>query len=72
MKIQKADPPTLLDKKLWSAKFHDFLEKCLQKNPDDRLTAAQLLEVSKLTCINNLNYWEFFIAYILKAKIIYN
>ncbi|XP_067934485.1 serine/threonine-protein kinase 10-like isoform X1 [Watersipora subatra] len=44
MKIQKADPPKLLDQHVWSKKFHNFLEKCLQKEPDKRLTAAQLLE----------------------------
>ena len=45
MKIQKADPPTLQDKKHWSKLFHDFLTKCLQKSPESRLPADQLLQV---------------------------
>lgn len=45
MKIQKAEPPTLLDKKQWSKLFHEFLTKCLQKNPENRLRADQLLQV---------------------------
>ena len=45
MKIQKADPPTLQDKKHWSKLFHDFLTKCLQKSPESRLPADQLIQV---------------------------
>jgi len=37
-------PPVLKEKEKWSAPFHDFLDKCLQTDPDDRWTAAQLLE----------------------------
>lgn len=42
--IPVRDPPTLKEKGKWSNDFHDFLAKCLQKNPSDRPTAKELLE----------------------------
>ncbi|KAI9146495.1 kinase-like domain-containing protein [Paraphysoderma sedebokerense] len=40
--IPKLPPPTLRDKK-WSPEFRDFLQLCLDKDPDARPTADQLL-----------------------------
>uniref|UniRef100_A0A8B9KKE5 non-specific serine/threonine protein kinase n=1 Tax=Astyanax mexicanus TaxID=7994 RepID=A0A8B9KKE5_ASTMX len=44
LKIAKSDPPTLDQPSKWSADFKDFLRKALDKNPETRPTAAQLLE----------------------------
>ncbi|XP_069754893.1 serine/threonine-protein kinase 10 isoform X2 [Narcine bancroftii] len=44
LKIAKGDPPTLENPSKWSADFKDFLKKALDKNPDTRLSAAQLLQ----------------------------
>lgn len=38
-------PPTFTNPDLWSASFRDFVSKCLVKNPEDRATATQLLQV---------------------------
>ncbi|KAJ3039783.1 hypothetical protein HDV00_011910 [Rhizophlyctis rosea] len=42
--IPKADPPTLKKKDIWSNKFHDFLRVCLEKDPDKRPSAEELLK----------------------------
>ncbi|XP_062341445.1 serine/threonine-protein kinase 10 [Osmerus eperlanus] len=44
LKIAKSDPPTLEQPAKWSREFKDFLKKSLDKNPESRPTAAQLLE----------------------------
>ena len=44
MRIRKADPPQLKDKAKWSKMFHEFLALCLDKNPDNRPSARQLLQ----------------------------
>ncbi|XP_062909582.1 serine/threonine-protein kinase 10 isoform X1 [Mobula hypostoma] len=44
LKIAKGDPPTLENPSKWSTEFNDFLKKALDKNPDTRLSAAQLLQ----------------------------
>ncbi|XP_032995833.1 serine/threonine-protein kinase 10 [Lacerta agilis] len=52
LKIAKSDPPTLNYPSKWSPEFNDFLKTALDKNPETRPTAAQLLEhpfVSKVT-----------------------
>ncbi|XP_051834862.1 serine/threonine-protein kinase 10 [Antechinus flavipes] len=52
LKIAKSDPPTLLTPSKWSLEFRDFLKTALDKNPETRPSAAQLLEhpfVSKIT-----------------------
>ncbi|KAJ7399435.1 Serine/threonine-protein kinase 10 [Pitangus sulphuratus] len=52
LKIAKSDPPTLSCPSKWSLEFRDFLKKALDKNPETRPSAAQLLEhpfVSKVT-----------------------
>lgn len=36
--------PTLKDPTAWSVEMVDFLSKCLQKNPEDRATAEELLD----------------------------
>lgn len=50
MKIRKAEAPRLRDSSTtgagrWSKNFHDFVNKCLNKNPDERPSAQQLLQV---------------------------
>uniref|UniRef100_A0AAR2ITI1 non-specific serine/threonine protein kinase n=1 Tax=Pygocentrus nattereri TaxID=42514 RepID=A0AAR2ITI1_PYGNA len=44
LKIAKSDPPMLEQPSKWSLDFKDFLRKCLDKNPEARPTATQLLE----------------------------
>uniref|UniRef100_A0A672H1G7 non-specific serine/threonine protein kinase n=1 Tax=Salarias fasciatus TaxID=181472 RepID=A0A672H1G7_SALFA len=43
LKIAKSEPPTLEQQHKWSLEFKDFLKKVLDKNPESRPTAAQLL-----------------------------
>ncbi|KFV54640.1 Serine/threonine-protein kinase 10, partial [Tyto alba] len=50
--LAKSAPPTLSCPSKWSLEFRDFLKTALDKNPETRPTAAQLLEhpfVSKVT-----------------------
>uniref|UniRef100_A0A8C0KAJ1 non-specific serine/threonine protein kinase n=1 Tax=Canis lupus dingo TaxID=286419 RepID=A0A8C0KAJ1_CANLU len=52
LKIAKSEPPTLLTPSKWSMEFRDFLKTALDKNPETRPSAAQLLEhpfVSSIT-----------------------
>ncbi|XP_009470509.1 PREDICTED: serine/threonine-protein kinase 10 [Nipponia nippon] len=52
MRIAKSPPPTLSCPSKWSLEFRDFLKTALDKNPETRPSAAQLLEhpfVSKVT-----------------------
>ncbi|KAM4748793.1 serine/threonine-protein kinase 10 [Rhinophrynus dorsalis] len=52
LKIAKSEPPTLSSPSKWSLEFRDFLKKALDKNPETRPSALQLLEhpfVSKVT-----------------------
>uniref|UniRef100_A0A3Q0RQG0 non-specific serine/threonine protein kinase n=1 Tax=Amphilophus citrinellus TaxID=61819 RepID=A0A3Q0RQG0_AMPCI len=44
LKIAKSEPPGLERPQKWSQAFNDFLRKALDKNPEARPTAAQLLE----------------------------
>ncbi|KAM9332531.1 serine/threonine-protein kinase 10 [Pholidichthys leucotaenia] len=44
LKIAKSEPPTLEQPHQWSREFNDFLRRALDKNPENRPTAAQLLE----------------------------
>lgn len=39
-------PPTFRNPDLWSADFQDFVSQCLVKNPENRATATQLLQVT--------------------------
>ena len=43
--IPTDDPPTLVSPEQWSPEFVDFLSCCLAKDPDDRLSAEELLQV---------------------------
>ncbi|EDV22887.1 uncharacterized protein TRIADDRAFT_28410 [Trichoplax adhaerens] len=45
-KIVRAEPPILASNTKWSDSFHDFLRKCLVKDPSGRSTVEQLLKVS--------------------------
>lgn len=40
-------PPTFRKPELWSDEFTDFVKKCLVKNPEQRATATQLLQVGR-------------------------
>lgn len=42
-------PPTFRKPELWSDEFTDFVKKCLVKNPEQRATATQLLQVSQVS-----------------------
>ncbi|XP_038158132.1 serine/threonine-protein kinase 10 [Cyprinodon tularosa] len=44
LKVAKSEPPTLDYPYKWSKDFNDFLKKALDKNPETRPSAAQLLE----------------------------
>ncbi len=45
MQFIKMKPPTgLTDSHKWSKEFNDFISCCLKVNPDDRLTAKELLQ----------------------------
>jgi STE20-like kinase len=52
MKIRKSDPPKLHDPHRWSKSLNDFIAKCLDKNPEARMTARELLKVCfmKIIC----------------------
>lgn len=43
-KITKADPPALANKRKWSKDFHDFVNICLNKDPNARPTMTDLLD----------------------------
>ena len=43
--IPKEPPPTLSESKKWSPEFQDFVSKCLVKDPNQRATASELLQV---------------------------
>jgi serine/threonine protein kinase len=47
--IPARDPPTLEKKQKWSPNFHDFLSKCLEKNPKKRPSAVVLMNVCYFT-----------------------
>ena len=42
LNIVRMDPPAIASK--WSPLFADFVKQCLTKNPDERPSAAQLLQ----------------------------
>ncbi|XP_054586706.1 serine/threonine-protein kinase 10 isoform X2 [Nothobranchius furzeri] len=44
LKIAKSEPPTLDYPQKWSKDFNDFLKKALDRNPETRPSATQLLE----------------------------
>jgi len=51
--IPNLDPPKITQG-TWSPEFHDFVSKCLQKNPDNRPTAEQLLNHPFVKKANNV------------------
>ncbi|KAJ0003933.1 hypothetical protein NQD34_010147 [Periophthalmus magnuspinnatus] len=53
LKIAKSEPPTLDSPHKWSPEFNDFLRKCLDKNPETRPSAAQLLEHPFVSSVNS-------------------
>lgn len=48
--IPSHPPPQLSEPNKWSKKFHDFISRCLQKNPNHRATASELLQDPFLNC----------------------
>ncbi|XP_069573926.1 serine/threonine-protein kinase 10 [Brachyistius frenatus] len=44
LKIAKSEPPALEQPHKWSQEFKDFLKKALDKHPEQRPTAVQLME----------------------------
>ncbi|XP_074065324.1 STE20-like serine/threonine-protein kinase isoform X2 [Macrotis lagotis] len=44
LKIQKSPPPTLRYPQQWSEEFKDFLRKSLERDPESRWSACQLLQ----------------------------
>lgn len=44
IKIQKSDPPTLNAPSKWSKSFNEFIKLCVNKDPDQRPTAGELLQ----------------------------
>ncbi|KAK2827751.1 hypothetical protein Q7C36_018677 [Tachysurus vachellii] len=52
LKIAKSDPPTLDQPSKWSDNFKDFLKRALDKNPESRPQASQLLEHPFVSSVN--------------------
>lgn len=46
IKILKSEPPNLRSSNRWSQEFKDFVQKCLEKDPNKRPTAKELLNVN--------------------------
>lgn len=44
LRIQKSEPPHLDRPSKWSKEFNDFIRLCLTKDPNQRPTAAELLQ----------------------------
>lgn len=57
--IHQNDPPTLKHPRKWSAEFHQFLERCLAKDPPLRAGAQELLEHPFITSANEHALLEF-------------
>ena len=56
--IPTKPPPTFKDADRWSKEFLDFVSKCLVKNPEERATATQLLQVSVLMLFVRKQGWH--------------
>ncbi|XP_027014700.2 serine/threonine-protein kinase 10 [Tachysurus fulvidraco] len=52
LKIAKSEPPTLDQPSKWSDNFKDFLKRALDKNPESRPQASQLLEHPFVSSVN--------------------
>jgi serine/threonine protein kinase len=51
--IPTKPPPSFRNPDKWSPEFIDFVSKCLVKNPEQRITAQELLEVRKSRWFTN-------------------
>ncbi|XP_020777216.1 STE20-like serine/threonine-protein kinase isoform X2 [Boleophthalmus pectinirostris] len=53
LKIAKSEPPTLMNPSRWSPEFSDFLKRALDKNVDNRWSAAQLFQHPFVTSVTD-------------------
>jgi len=56
IKVQKGTPPMLRSPNRWSVMMGDFLTRCLRKEPSERCTANQLLTVSSLVILLDIDW----------------
>jgi serine/threonine protein kinase len=60
IQIPQAPAPKLKDRDKWSENFHDFIAKCLTKDPSQRPTAEELLKVRIKTTFETKNLFSTF------------
>ena len=53
--IPTKPPPFFKSPEKWSADMQEFVKKCLVKNPEERMSATQLLQVKLGFCLLSLN-----------------
>ncbi len=68
IKIQKSDPPTLDRPAAWSKLFNRFLKRCLVKDPNQRATARELLQVVVVIQKCSQNYFLGILIQVLNSK----
>jgi len=68
--IPTRPPPRLSEPEKWSAEFNDFIAKCLVKDPNQRVSSTELLQVVTVYgCLNLLfNIRLLQHPFLLKAK----
>ena len=49
--IPTKPPPFFKNPEKWSADMQEFVKKCLVKNPEERMSATQLLQVKLGFCL---------------------
>ena len=49
--IPTKPPPFFKNPEKWSADMQEFVKKCLVKNPEERMSATQLLQVKLGLCL---------------------
>ena len=58
--IPTKPPPSFRNLDKWSPEFIDFVSKCLIKNPDQRVLAKELLQVSFFLGFFFFLFWFFY------------
>ena len=48
--IPNSEPPRLREPQKWSPEFNDFIARCLVKDPNERASGEELLEVRACVC----------------------